>query len=65
MQVNVFNNADAKVTTRERETPDGVVLDVIVDHVEAKLIDRTRRGGGLNPMLSGMYGLNPGTNARR
>jgi hypothetical protein len=65
MQVNVYNNANAKVTTRERETPDGTMLDVFVDQVEAKLIERTARGGGLDPLMSGRYGLNPGSNARR
>jgi hypothetical protein len=65
MQVHVYNNNGSKVETRERETPDGTVLEVFIDKVQATLIERTARGGGLDPLMSGRYGLNPGSNARR
>jgi phage-related minor tail protein len=65
MQVHVYNNNGSKVETRERETPDGTVLEVFIDKVQATLIERTARGGGLDQLMSGRYGLNPGSNARR
>jgi hypothetical protein len=65
MQVHIYNNNGSKVETRERETPDGTVLEIFVDQVQAKLMERTARGGGLDPLMSGRYGLNPGSNARR
>jgi hypothetical protein len=65
MQVHIYNNNGSKVETRERETSDGTVLEIFVDQVQAKLMERTARGGGLDPLMSGRYGLNPGSNARR
>jgi phage-related minor tail protein len=65
MQVHIYNNNGSKVETRERETEDGTVLEVFIDQVQAKLIERTARGGGLDSLMAGRYGLNPGSNARR
>lgn len=47
--VNIINNAGAKVETRERDTFDGKVIDIMVDKIDKQLAGNMRAGRGQLP----------------
>jgi len=55
-QVNIINNAGAEVTTRESMGPGGPRLDVMI---EAAVAQSIAKGGQLDQLIRGRYGLNP------
>jgi len=61
VQVNVFNNSDAKVRARTSSGPGGAPrLDILVEAVEGALSSRLDRGqGSLAKVMSGRYGVQP------
>lgn len=57
--VNVINQTGASVTTQERSTPDGRVIDVLVKHVENRLTASVMSGGTpLSRAIENSFGLN-------
>jgi lambda family phage tail tape measure protein len=60
--VYITNNTPSEVKAERRDNGD---IEILIDRVESGITERTRRGGGLAPLMSGMYGLNMGANGRR
>lgn len=61
VQVNVYNNTDAKATTQERTGPGGEkIIDVIVQKAKTELVNDVMKGGSsMNRAMEVKYGLNP------
>lgn len=55
MQVQIFNNAGAQVSTRQTQGPQGPRLEVQIE----QMLDGLIAGGRLDKSLKGRYGVNP------
>jgi hypothetical protein len=57
VQVNVINNVGANVTTRERQTPQGPAIDVMIDMAVAEKL--SQRGSASNQAMRSTFGARP------
>jgi hypothetical protein len=57
VQVNVINNVGAHVTTRERQTPQGPSIDVMIDMAVAEKL--SQRGSASNQAMRSTFGARP------
>ena len=55
VQVNIINNSEAKVSQTERKTSGGLVLDVLVDDIVSKNINKP--GSGSRSAMQSQFGL--------
>ena len=68
VQININNSAGRETQASASASTDAMgntVIDVLVERVEAGMMGRVSRGGGMAPLLERRYGLNPAAGALR
>lgn len=62
VKVNVVGGPAPEVRTRQNGNK--IDIDLVYRQIVNRLSSDTQQGGGLDPIMSGRYGLNPGANGR-
>jgi hypothetical protein len=56
--VNVYNQPGSNAKVEQRQTGNGLEIDVIIEQVETGMARNIQRGNGLAPVIERQYGLN-------